>query len=132
MTEAAVGMVGGGRIARILLGGWTRANGSPPDIVVSDSNPESLNRLKAEFPPVGVTQDNREAARRGVVLFGLHPPAFASVLAECRQAVPAVTIECGHRREIRANSSAPRTASSPSSSIVAARGTPRSSQPSDS
>ncbi len=87
MTEAAIGMVGGGRSARILLGGWTRANGSPPDIVVSDSSPESLNRLKAEFPRIGVTQDNREAARRGVVLFGLHPPAFASVLAEIKESL---------------------------------------------
>jgi pyrroline-5-carboxylate reductase len=84
MTEAAVGMVGGGRIARILLGGWVRANESLPGLVVSDNDSESLNRLKAEFPSVVVTQDNREAARQAVVLFALHPPAFAGVLAEIK------------------------------------------------
>ena len=85
MTGAAVGMVGGGRIARILLGGWARANVSPPSLVVSDTNLESLNRLKAEFPSVAVTQDNREAATQSVVLFALHPPAFASVLPEIKE-----------------------------------------------
>jgi len=84
MTEAAVGMVGGGRIARILLGGWVRADESLPGLVVSDNDPESLDRLKAEFPSVVVTQDNREAARQPVVLFALHPPAFAGVLAEIK------------------------------------------------
>jgi len=84
MTEAAVGMVGGGRIARILLGGWVRSNESLPGLVVSDNDPESLNRLKAEFPSVVVTQDNREAARQPVVLIALHPPAFAGVLAEIK------------------------------------------------
>jgi pyrroline-5-carboxylate reductase len=87
VAEAAVGMVGGGRIARILLGGWVRANGSLPGLVISDSNPESLNRLKAEFPSIVVTQDNREAARQPVVLFGLHPPAFAGVLTEIKESL---------------------------------------------
>ena len=60
-------MVGGGRIARILLGGWARANMSLPGLLVSDTNLESPNRLKAEFPSVAVTQDNCEAARQSVV-----------------------------------------------------------------
>jgi len=87
VTEATVGMVGGGRIARILLGGWMRANRSLPRLVVSDSNPESLNRLEAEFPSIVVTQANREAARQPVVLFALHPPAFAGVLAEIKESL---------------------------------------------
>lgn len=88
MTEAAVRIVGGGRISRILLGGWMRAHGSLPGLVISDNNPESLNRLKAEFPAIVVTQDNREAARQPVVLFALHPPAFAGVLAEIKESLP--------------------------------------------
>ncbi len=84
MSGATVGIVGGGRVARVLLGGWSRANCSVPDLVVSDISLESLNRLKAEFPSVVVTQDNREAARQRVVLVALHPPAFASVLPEVK------------------------------------------------
>ena len=87
MTEAAVGIVGGGRIARILLGGWMRANKSLPGVVVSDTNPESLNRLKAEFPSIFVTHDNREAARQRLVLFALHPPAFPAVLGEIKESL---------------------------------------------
>ena len=87
MTGPAVGVVGGGRIARILLGGWARAGMAPPGLVVSDNSPESLNRLKTEFPSVAVTQDNRDAARQSVVLFALHPPAFASVLPEIKESL---------------------------------------------
>ncbi len=87
MTAASVGMVGGGRVARILLGGWARSGVSLHGVVASDTNLESLNRLKAEFPSVAVTQDNREAAKQSVVLFALHPPAFAAALPEIKESL---------------------------------------------
>lgn len=83
MSDAPIGIVGGGRIARIILGGWRRTN--PPQdrvVVVSDGDAAALERLRAEFPSVVVTRDNREAARQPIVLLGLHPPAFPAVLPE--------------------------------------------------
>ena len=82
-------MVGGGRVSRILLAGWKRANRSLPQVVVSDTDAGTRERLKAEFPSIVVTPDNREAARQGLVLFALHPPAFpARPRARSRRACP--------------------------------------------
>ena len=38
MSQEAVGIVGGGRVARIILAGWQRANRLPSHVVVSDSD----------------------------------------------------------------------------------------------
>ena len=38
MSEGTVGIVGGGRIARIMLAGWKRANRSCRNVVVSDAD----------------------------------------------------------------------------------------------
>ena len=87
VSEPTIGIVGGGRVARILLAGWKRANRSLSDVVVSDADVVSLNRLQAEFSSVTVTQDNRQAAQQRIVLFALHPPAFPSVLAEIKESL---------------------------------------------
>lgn len=87
MITPVVGFVGGGRVARILLAGWTRANLSLPKVVVSDLDSGTLERLQAEFPSIVVTRDNREAASQDLVLFGLHPPAFPAVLGEIKESL---------------------------------------------
>lgn len=92
MGETTVGMVGGGRIARILLGGWQRADTRLSHIVVSDADPSALDRLHAQFPSVVTTADNRQAARQDIVLFALHPPAFPEVLQEIKDALRAEAI----------------------------------------
>lgn len=87
MSEGTVGIVGGGRIARIILAGWKRANPVLPQVVVSDADAGILQRLLAEFPSTTVTQDNRQAAKQDIVLFALHPPAFPAVLGEIRDSL---------------------------------------------
>ena len=89
MSEQSVGFVGGGRVVRIVLAGWRRANRPLSNVVVSDSDAGVLNRLRAEFPSLTVTADNRQAAKQGIVLFALHPPAFPAVLAEISESLPA-------------------------------------------
>jgi pyrroline-5-carboxylate reductase len=76
--------VGGGRVVRIIVGGWSRANRLPSKVVVSDADAGTLDRLRAEFPSLSVTPDNRQAAAQDVVFFALHPPAFGAVLAEIK------------------------------------------------
>jgi pyrroline-5-carboxylate reductase len=82
MIDVKVGFVGGGRVARIVLGGWSRSRHWPGEVVVSDVDQAGLQRLQAEFPRILCTEDNRRAAAQQVVLFALHPPAFPAVLAE--------------------------------------------------
>lgn len=80
MDAVEIGFIGGGRVARILLGGWTRAGLDVSHVVVSDADAQVLERLRAEHPRITVTGDNLRAAAQPIVLFALHPPAFASAL----------------------------------------------------
>ena len=42
MRAESVGFIGGGRIARIMLEGWSRADAMPARVVVSDTNVDAL------------------------------------------------------------------------------------------
>ena len=45
MNSQTIGFLGGGRITRIFLDGWARAQKTPPDIIVSDPNAAALSSL---------------------------------------------------------------------------------------
>ena len=63
MRGKRIGFVGGGRVARIMLGGWAKAGQMPAEIVVSDLDAGALARLASAFPrvrPVG--NDHSQAA----------------------------------------------------------------------
>jgi len=77
MGDPSIGFVGGGRVARIMLGGWTRARRMPARVVVSDADAGVLARLTAEFPSV-TPGDNVQAAGQDIVFLALHPPACAA------------------------------------------------------
>jgi pyrroline-5-carboxylate reductase len=81
MSNRTIGFIGGGRIARIFLEGWKRANALPAHIVVSDCNGESLAKLNLQFPSVQTTADSRAAAAQGIVFLAVHPPVMAEVVA---------------------------------------------------
>jgi pyrroline-5-carboxylate reductase len=80
MSTKTVGFVGGGRVTRIFLEGWTRANALPGRIVVSDCNAETLAKLKARFPKIETAADTVAAAAQDVVFVGVHPPVMAEVV----------------------------------------------------
>ena len=46
MKDKTAGFIGGGRVVRIILGGFRKAGSMPGEIVVSDSNPDALEKLK--------------------------------------------------------------------------------------
>jgi pyrroline-5-carboxylate reductase len=81
MNGPSIGFVGGGRVTRIFLEGWKRAEALPPNVAVSDLNPEALARLKTRFSKVQTSTDNRVAASRDVVFLAVHPPVLAEVVA---------------------------------------------------
>ena len=87
MKELSVGIVGGGRITRIILTGWNRAGKSVGGVVVTDVDAAVLERLRGDFPSITVSQDNRQAAVQDLVLFALHPPAFPAALGEIRESL---------------------------------------------
>lgn len=81
MSDKSIGFIGGGRITRIFLEGWTRAQKVPSSITVSDSNAEVLTKLKARFPTIKTTPDNAQAAAGEIVFLAVHPPAMAEATA---------------------------------------------------
>ncbi len=81
MSNKTIGFIGGGRITRIFLEGWKRANALPANIVVSDCNPESLAKLKSHFPGVQTAAGNSAAAAQDIVFLAVHPPVIAEVAA---------------------------------------------------
>ncbi len=85
MAYKRIGFIGGGRVVHIILGGWQKTGHMPEDLVVSDVNPDVLNRLKARFPEIRVSpNDNKPPASQDLVFLGLHPPAVAGCLGEIK------------------------------------------------
>lgn len=75
----SVSFIGAGRIARIMMGGWRRANALPARILVVDANPDAIAALRAEYGNV-VAATLEQAAQADLVLGALHPPALNEVL----------------------------------------------------
>jgi pyrroline-5-carboxylate reductase len=81
MSNKTIGFIGGGRITRIFLEGWQRANVLPAKIVVNDCNAEALAKLKARFPTVETASASNAAASQDIVFLAVHPPVMAEVAA---------------------------------------------------
>jgi pyrroline-5-carboxylate reductase len=65
MSDSALAFIGGGNMAKALIGGLL-ARGYPPDrITVSDLSSAQRAELQHDFPGVGVVDDNLAAARNG-------------------------------------------------------------------
>lgn len=81
MLTKSIGFVGGGRVARILLGGWRHAGVKLGDVVISDPDDSAINRLQASSAGIDIHRgDILTAARQAVVFLAVHPPAIADVL----------------------------------------------------
>ncbi len=87
MSQPSVGFVGGGRVVRILLGGWTRAGRSTANVFVSDADAGVRERLQAEFPTVSIGENNLQPAKQDIVFLALHPPAFPAVLPQVKDSL---------------------------------------------
>jgi len=87
MSNQTIGFVGGVRITRIFLEGWTRARTTPAKITVSDPNAESLRNLKNRFPEITTTSDNGVAASQDIVFLAVHPPAVPEAVASIKSGI---------------------------------------------
>lgn len=84
MNTHTIGVIGGGRITRIFLDGWARAQRTLSNIIVSDPNAELLTSLNSRFPGILTTSDNARAASQDLVFLAVHPPIFAEVVVAIR------------------------------------------------
>jgi pyrroline-5-carboxylate reductase len=85
MKSETMGFIGGGRITRIFLEAMKRDKALPANGVVSDASAEILQKLKARFPELEISQgDNSKPASQDIVFLALHPPAMGGGLAEIK------------------------------------------------
>ena len=78
-----VGFIGGGRVARVLVGGWRHAGGSPVEVLVNEPDEAAFARL-AELCPEVRRSSMEDAAAADVVFLALHPPILAPMLPALR------------------------------------------------
>lgn len=79
----SVGFIGGGRVTRILAGGWRRAGTLPERLLVHEPNRDALNALEAEIPGMAVVTA-QAASTADVVFVALHPPAVLAAISEVK------------------------------------------------
>ncbi len=82
----SAGFIGGGRVARILVGGWTRANALPERVLAHEPSDAAADALRAAAPSVERVSFE-QAAAADVVFLALHPPAIGPVLPQLRPAL---------------------------------------------
>ncbi|MEX2132784.1 MAG: NAD(P)-binding domain-containing protein, partial [Acidimicrobiia bacterium] len=79
-TISGVGFIGGGRIARVILGGWRRAGFFPGEIVVSDPDPDALSQIEALDTGAKTFSDgNALAAAQPFIVLAVHPPVIRTL-----------------------------------------------------
>ena len=89
----SISFIGSGRVARIMLGGWKRANALPKTILVYDTDAQAVSALQSGFPSVkSATLD--EAAGADLVFAALHPPMMGEMLAGIAGKLKADAVLC--------------------------------------
>jgi pyrroline-5-carboxylate reductase len=89
--QKRVGFIGGGRVARVLVGGWRHAGGSPVEVLVNEPDEAAFARL-AELCPEVRRSSVEDAAAAGVVFVALHPPVLASMMPALRPCLGAQAV----------------------------------------
>lgn len=92
MKTKALGFIGGGRITRIFLQAFVNKKAIFDSISVFDSNSETLQALKQQFPFIQTVDSASEAAQKDIVFLALHPPVIMDMLEKIKADVTAHTI----------------------------------------
>ena len=76
MKTKSLGFIGGGRITKIFLQGYKNKGIEFPTIKVCDTNSDTLNQLKNDFPSIEITGSVHELAGQEIIYIALHPPVI--------------------------------------------------------
>lgn len=101
--KTTIGFIGGGRITRIFLQGFSNAGIEFESVKVFEPNHETLEALVKAFPNVAKCETATEAAGQQLVFIAVHPPLVIETLQHIKDAVseettvislaPKITIE---------------------------------------
>ena len=87
MKTKSLGFIGGGRITRIFLQAFANKKAIFDSISVFDTNLETLQALKLQFPYIQVISSPAEAAAKDVVFLAVHPPVVMETLEKIKSVV---------------------------------------------
>lgn len=79
MKTTPLAFIGGGRVTRIILQAFANKFRTFDKVLVYDTNPEVLEKLKKQFPSAQIAT-LEEAASQNTLLIALHPPVIMDVL----------------------------------------------------
>ena len=81
--DACLAFIGGGRISWLLLESLKRKNALPHRVIVSDPNPDALEKIHSISPlRIECVTDNKTAAQNVLVFLAVHPPVVKEVADE--------------------------------------------------
>ena len=92
MTHASVGFIGSGRVTKIILNGWARANALPHHVLLFDPNRAASEALTGIGAGIEVCDDASESAAQDVVFLAVHPPVFSEALSSIASSLRANAI----------------------------------------
>lgn len=112
----STGFIGGGRITRIILQAFQNKGFTPVRVMITDTNPEVLGKLRKQYP--FITEGSaEEVAKQQILFIALHAPAIIETLEKLKEFIspdavvislaPKITIEKisgilnGHKHVVR-------------------------------
>ncbi|WP_430974139.1 pyrroline-5-carboxylate reductase family protein [Sunxiuqinia rutila] len=91
MKTKSLGFIGGGRITNIILRAFTNFDEVFDEVVVYDTQPEAVEKLREQFHFVH-DGDLLQAASQPIVFIALHPPAIMETLEQIKEVVGKNTV----------------------------------------
>ncbi len=92
MKFKSIGFIGGGRITRIFLQGFSSKNALPKTIKVFERTDETFEALKVAFPTISKAASVSEAADVDLVFVAVHPPVVMEILQGIKETVSESTV----------------------------------------
>ncbi|MBN2773260.1 MAG: NAD(P)-binding domain-containing protein [Prolixibacteraceae bacterium] len=92
MKTNSLGFIGGGRITKILLQGFSNKSVKFDSVKVFDPNNEVFNNLSAMFPEIVKAENTGEAASQDIVFIAVHPPLVMETLQAIKDIVSEATV----------------------------------------
>lgn len=81
MSQLSIGFIGGGRVARILLGGWRRAGVEFSQVFVCEPDDAAFAALEKSVRGVPLCRGSAsKAANQSIVFLAVHPPKLSEAV----------------------------------------------------
>jgi pyrroline-5-carboxylate reductase len=90
--KTTIGFIGGGRITKIFLQGFTNAGVEFESIKVYEPNAETMEKLATAFLQIEKSETAAAAASQQIVFLAVHPPVMMETLQNIKDAVTESTI----------------------------------------